>query len=126
MALNTGTSGPWKEHAWIMVKIPFVGRLFWKILPAVFVLVVLTFWVSVKFFDYEMTNADYGGSFISGIILSYLLHLWMLPADAYPDYDDEYEDEWEDEEDGESDANEENASGTESDPSVRDGAPSSK
>ncbi|MFQ5462203.1 MAG: hypothetical protein ACE5E5_06200 [Phycisphaerae bacterium] len=107
-----------------MVKIPFVGRLFWKILPAVFVLVVLTFWIAVRFFDYEMTNADYGGSFISGIIFSYLLHLWMLPADAYPDYEDDYEDddEWEDEEDDDDD---ENTSETASDSTVRKGAPSS-
>jgi len=107
-----------------MVKIPFVGRLFWRILPAVFVLVVLTFWIAVRFFDYEMTNADYGGSFISGVIFSYLLHLWMLPADAYPGYEDEYEDEWEDDEAGEDDANDENGSEAANDSSVREGATS--
>lgn len=64
-------------------RLPFVGRIFWKILPVVAVLVVLGFWVSLKLFDdyNEVTNADKVGSTISAILLSYLLHLWMLPAE---------------------------------------------
>jgi hypothetical protein len=70
-------------------KLPFVGRIFWKILIAVFALVILVFGVAVRFFEYEMTRADYFGSVISGILLSYLLHLWMLPAEYYPAYEDD-------------------------------------
>ena len=71
---------------WFLIwkfNLPFVGRIFWKILPTIVVLVVAGFWIAVKFFDYEMTNADYGGSTISAIIFSYLLHLWMLPGEFH-------------------------------------------
>lgn len=66
-------------------KLPFVGRIFWKILPAVFALAFLVFFVAIRFFEYELTNADVGGSIISGVLLSYLLHLWTLPAEEFPD-----------------------------------------
>lgn len=63
-------------------RLPFVGRIFWKILPIVAILVVVGFWVSIKFFGYEkVTTADKVGSTISAILLAYLLHLWMLPAE---------------------------------------------
>ena len=62
-------------------KLPFVGRLFWVILPGVYLLAFLVFFILIKFFDYQLTNADIGGSLISGFILSYLLHLWMLPGE---------------------------------------------
>ncbi|MGB0714710.1 MAG: hypothetical protein ACPGXK_02470 [Phycisphaerae bacterium] len=92
-----------------MPKLPFVGRIYWKILPVVLGLLIATFWIAITYFDYEMTRADGPGSLISGIIFSYLLHLWMLPADAYDEYDDdeyEYEYEDEDEEDSDTDDNE--------------------
>ena len=66
-------------------KLPFVGRIFWKILPAVFALAFLVFFIAIKLFGYELTNADVGGSIISGVLLSYLLQLWMLPAEEFPD-----------------------------------------
>jgi len=66
-------------------KLPFVGRLFWTILPIVFVVAFLTFFIAIRFFDYKLTNADIGGSIISGLILSYLIHLWLLPAEHLPD-----------------------------------------
>ncbi len=84
-------------------KLPFVGRIFWKILPAVFILAFVVFFVAIKFFDYELTNADIGGSIISGILASYLLHLWTLPAEYFPVYDDE---DYEDEDDPDADSDE--------------------
>lgn len=68
-------------------RLPFKPKLFWTILPTVLALVVIAFLVAVKFFEYEMTNADYGGSFISSCIGSYLIHLWLLPAEYYEDMD---------------------------------------
>jgi len=68
-------------------RLPFKAKLFWTILPTVLALVVIAFLLAVKFADYEMTNADYGGSFISACIGSYLIHLWLLPAEYYEDMD---------------------------------------
>jgi hypothetical protein len=61
-------------------RVPFVGRIFWKVLPVVLVLVVIGFAIAVRFFDYEIMRADYGGALISSVILSYLVHLWLLPG----------------------------------------------
>ena len=79
-----------------MSKLPFVARIFWKVLIVVAALVVLTFVILVKFTDYTRTTTDTVGATITGIIFSYLLHLWMLPAEhLHPDeQDDEGEDEY--------------------------------
>lgn len=69
-------------------KLPFVGRVFWIVLPVVFILVIAAFFVAVRFFDYSITRADYGGAFISAVIFSYLLHLWLLSPE-YPASDEE-------------------------------------
>ncbi len=78
-----------------MSKLPFEGPLFFKCLVTVFILVIVTWVVIVNMTEYEMIGADYGGSFISAIIFSYLVHLWLLPGEY------EYEDDYEDEEPGE-------------------------
>ena len=65
----------------MMSKLPFVARIFWMTLAAVIVVAITVWWVVVKFWEYEMIPADYGGSVISGIILAYLVHLWLLPAE---------------------------------------------
>ena len=65
-------------------KLPFVTRIFWKVLAAVAVLVVIAWAVIVKVFDYEITATDYGGSAISGVIFAYLVHLWLLPEEDSP------------------------------------------
>ncbi|MHC4695943.1 MAG: hypothetical protein ACYTFA_04275 [Planctomycetota bacterium] len=75
-----------------MSKLPFVASIFWKVIVVVAVLVVLTFVILVKFTEYERTRMDTGGAIITGIIFSYLLHLWMLPAEhLHPgdDYDEQ-------------------------------------
>lgn len=61
-------------------KLPFVAGLFVKTLMVVSILVVITWYVIVKFFGYEMIAADYGGSVISTVLFAYLVHLWMLPG----------------------------------------------
>lgn len=94
-----------------MSKLPFVASIFWKVLVSVAVLIVLTFVVFVKFFDYELSITDTGGATITGLIFSYLVHLWMLPAEQlhpdeeYDDYDGQYDEGEEDDgEDREDDA----------------------
>ena len=44
-------------------------------------LVVLTWWIVIRLTHYEITPADYGGTIISTVLFSYLIHLWMLPAE---------------------------------------------
>lgn len=70
-------------------KLPFVGRIFWKTLVGVAVLAVVAWVVVLSVSDYEMNPADYGGSVISGIILAYLIHLWLLPEPEEEPADDE-------------------------------------
>ncbi len=65
-------------------KLPFVGRIFWKVLAAVAILAVVGWAVIAKVTGYEITPADYGGSTISGLILAYLVHLWLLPQEEPP------------------------------------------
>lgn len=74
-----------------MGKLPFATGLFWKTFAVVVALVVLTWWLVEKFSDYEMTPADYGGTTISTILFTYLIHLWMLPAEQLHPDDDESE-----------------------------------
>lgn len=64
--------------------LPFVGRIFWKVFPVVVVSIVVSWIVSVKYFGYAMKSQDYPGSVISGVILIYLIHLWLLPPEAPP------------------------------------------
>ena len=65
-------------------KLPFAGRIFWKVLAVVVVLVVVAWAVIAKVTDYQMTSADYGGSTISTVLLAYLVHLWLLPEQEPP------------------------------------------
>lgn len=70
-----------------MGKLPFIPRLFWTVLVIVAVLIVGTFVVLGRFTEYERTTTDMVGSSISGIIFSYLVHLWMIPGDPGSDED---------------------------------------
>lgn len=74
-----------------MSKLPFEPGIFWKVLPTVYVLVVVAWILIVKLSGYVMKPADYGGSFIASSIFAYLVHLWLLPGE----YEDEMEDEGE-------------------------------
>ncbi len=62
-------------------KIPFVGRIFWKVLVVIAVLAVVSWIVIVKVTEYQIQPQDYGGSIISGVIFAYLVHLWLLPKE---------------------------------------------
>ncbi len=76
-----------------MGKLPFEGRIFWVVLIVVAIVAVIAWYITLNFTSYtEMIGADWGGSIISGILLSYLIHLWLLPA-PYDDEDEEFEDE---------------------------------
>lgn len=66
-------------------KLPFLGRIFWKVLVIVAVLVVVAWIVMVKAFGYVMQPQDYPGSAISGLIFVYLVHLWLLPEEPPQD-----------------------------------------
>ncbi len=72
----------------MLSKLPFVGRIFWKVLIAVAVLVLIAWAVIGRVTDYEMKPADYGGSMISGVIFTYLVHLWLLPEEEPPSSDE--------------------------------------
>ncbi len=65
-------------------KLPFVIRIFWKVLAAAVILVAIAWAVIVRVSDYEITAADYGGSAISTMIFAYLVHLWLLPEEDSP------------------------------------------
>ncbi len=69
----------------MLKNLPFNRGIFWKVLPAVYVLVIVGWMVVVRFAEYEMASADYGGSFISSTILAYLVHLWLLPGEFEED-----------------------------------------
>lgn len=60
-------------------KLPFVGRIFWKVFLVVVVLLVAAWVLIPRLSSYEITSADYGGSSICAVILAYLIHLWLLP-----------------------------------------------
>lgn len=62
-------------------KLPFSAGIFWRTFIVVGILVVLAWVIAVKAFGYTMTPADYVGTVISGILLVYLVHLWILPAE---------------------------------------------
>ena len=65
-----------------MRKLPLDFGIFWKTILVVTILVVATWWLVIRFGYYEaMTPADYVGTAISTILFSYLVHLWILPAD---------------------------------------------
>ena len=66
-------------------KLPFLGRIFWKVLVIVAVLMVVGWIVTVKAFGYVMQSQDYPGSAISGLIFVYLVHLWLLPEEPPAD-----------------------------------------
>lgn len=61
-------------------KLPFVSRIFWKVFVVIVVLLVASWFLIPRVIDYEITSADYGGSSITAVILSYLVHLWLLPG----------------------------------------------
>lgn len=65
-------------------KLPFIGRIFWKVFVVVVVVIVTAWVVVVKWFDYVMQPQDYPGSIISGVIFVYLVHLWLLPEEPSP------------------------------------------
>jgi len=65
-----------------MRKLPFAGGLFWKTLGVVLAVVILAWWLVVRLTGYEITPADYGGTTISTILFSYLIHLWLLPSES--------------------------------------------
>ena len=70
----------WVEVDETVGKLPFIAGLFWKTLTIVVVLVVLTWFLIVRFGGYTMTAADYGGTTISTVLFAYLVHLWLMPG----------------------------------------------
>jgi hypothetical protein len=71
-----------------MGKLPFVGRIFWKTLAFVVVVAAVAIWAYIKFAEYEVTSADRFGAPVTVVLLSYLIHLWLLPADVLQGDDD--------------------------------------
>jgi len=65
-------------------KLPFIARIFWKVLAVVALLIMIAWIIAVKVFTYEMQPQDYPGSAISGVIFAYLVHLWLMPEETTP------------------------------------------
>ena len=68
-----------------MGKLPFIAGLFWKTLAVVVILVVVTWSLIVRLSGYQITAADYGGTTISTVLFSYLIHLWLMPGGPHQD-----------------------------------------
>ena len=49
----------------------------------------ISIWAYIKFAEYEVTSADRFGAPVTAILLSYLIHLWLLPADVLQGDEDE-------------------------------------
>ena len=64
-------------------KIPFVGRIFWKTLIVIFVLGAIAFAILVWTDVWELDRTNVVGAVISLLILSYLVHLWLLPGEYH-------------------------------------------
>ncbi|MFQ5493817.1 MAG: hypothetical protein ACE5EX_00385 [Phycisphaerae bacterium] len=65
------------------LKLPFIGRIFWRVLTVVALLLVAGWFLIPRLIDYTITPADYGGSSISALIFAYLIHLWLFPVDDH-------------------------------------------
>ncbi|MEE9373075.1 MAG: hypothetical protein V3V00_08485 [Saprospiraceae bacterium] len=50
-------------------------NLFFRLVPIVWIAELILLFISIFFFNYEMTNADMPGGLISGVLLAYLIHL---------------------------------------------------
>lgn len=67
-------------------KLPFVPGVYFKVLAVVAALVAIVWALVLNFSEYETTNADFGGTIISSLIFTYLIHLWIIPIDdAFPE-----------------------------------------
>ena len=64
-----------------MKKLPFYPGIFFKTLLVVVILVTVVWSLYLWLSDYIVTPADYIGTFISTILLTYLVHLWIMPTD---------------------------------------------
>ena len=71
-----------------MAKLPFQGRIFFKVLPVVLALLGISLWL-MYWINGELTGADKVMGPISAIIFAYLFHLWLLPGDAFPAEEEE-------------------------------------
>lgn len=76
-----------------MSKLPFAAGLFWKTFAITVAVVVFTWWLVIRLTGYEITPADYGGTTISTILFSYLVHLWLLPSEQLHSDDESSEEE---------------------------------
>jgi len=65
-----------------MGKLPFVGKIFFATLLVIVVVAGIAIWAYIKFGGYEVQSADKFGAPITAILLAYLIHLWLLPADV--------------------------------------------
>ncbi len=60
-------------------KLPFVAGIFWKVFAGAVVLVLAYWFLYTPLTGSPVESQDYVGSAICGVILSYLVHLWLLP-----------------------------------------------
>ena len=67
-----------------MIKLPFVPGIFFKTLIVVVAMVALIWTLALWIMEYEVSTADYVGTFITTILATYLFHLWVIPVDDLP------------------------------------------
>jgi hypothetical protein len=72
-----------------MRKLPFVGRIFFKVLAAVLIFLLAVYGFCRWTGYYEVTTTDIVGASMSGLIFCYLVHLWLLPGEEPPEEDSE-------------------------------------
>ena len=67
-----------------MSKLPFEAGIFVKVLAVVVVLAIVAWVVAKRLFDYgPLQPQDWVGTVITTLLLSYLVHLWLLPMDDH-------------------------------------------
>ncbi len=67
-----------------MAKLPFVGRVFFKVFVGVLVLLA-AYLVLTKWITGALPVRDIVGASISAVLLAYLVHLWLIPGGEPPD-----------------------------------------
>ena len=66
-----------------MAKLPFAPKVFFAVLAAVALVLVVVFWI-VKKVAGEVTTTDLVGGSISSVIFAYFVHLWLIPNQQGP------------------------------------------
>lgn len=76
IALATGSSTSSNNRT----RFPFNSKVYFAILPIIYLMFVLVFAVAILVFGYELTVADLPGTLLSGAIVAYLIHFAKMTS----------------------------------------------